>query len=355
MLNFAVGPVMSPDSVLAIGKLSAPYFRTAEFSSLMHENERMMLDLLHAPVESRCVFLTTSGTGAMESCVINLLNDQDKVIVINGGSFGQRFVDLCRLYGRHFTEVRCEFGRKIKKSQLIGLEDHTALLINMHETTSGLLYDMQMIAAFCKKNGIFLIVDAISSFMADALNMDSLGAAAVITGSQKAIAVQPGVSIVALTSEAVRRVKDNKERCMYLSLKRALLDGERGQTPFTPAVTILLQIHKRLSDIMEHGGVETEILRIHSMAETFRHGITDLPLEMIPEVPSNTLTALHPIAENARSIVDRLLQEYGIWVCPNGGDMANRVFRVGHIGDISIEDNQVLLDALHQMNKRGQI
>ena len=352
MINFAVGPVTSPDIVLEIGKQSTPYFRTAEFSSVMIDNERMMLQLLYAPEGSRCVFLTASGTGAMESCVMNILCRDDKVIIVNGGSFGQRFVDLCRMHEIRFTEVQCEFGHQIVSDQLDGLEDHTALLVNMHETSSGLLYDMPMIADYCKRNGILLIVDAISSFIADPLNMEALDAAAVITSSQKALAIQPGISAVALSPEALRRVDESNDTCMYLSLKHALKDGLRGQTPFTPAVTILLQIHARLKDITENGGVEGEQVKIRGIAEEFRNGISDLPLLTIPECPSNALTALHPISKNARVIVDVLYNDYGIWACPNGGDKENEVFRIGHIGNITHKDNKILIDALHHMQKQ---
>ncbi|WP_019679367.1 pyridoxal-phosphate-dependent aminotransferase family protein, partial [Ruminococcus flavefaciens] len=222
MLNFTVGPVMSSDEVIEVANHSTPYFRTPEFSQIMLENEKMILDMLHAPEKSRCVFLTTSGTGAMESCVMNILSDKDRVIVINGGSFGHRFVELCEVHGRNFTEVKCEFGRQLRKEQLEGLEDHTALLINMHETSSGVLYDMDLVSDFCKKNNIMLIVDAISAFIADELDMEEMGAAAVLTGSQKALAVQPGISLIALSPAALERVEENKEVCMYLSMKQAL-------------------------------------------------------------------------------------------------------------------------------------
>ena len=256
MLNFTVGPVMSSAEVRAIGGEQVPYFRTPEFSAVMLENERLMLEFLNAPSGSRCVFLTSSGTGAMESCIMNILNDGDKVIVINGGSFGQRFVDLCRLHERNYTEIKLEFGRRLRRERLYEYagKGYTALLVNMHETSSGVLYDMPMISQFCRENGILLIIDAISAFLADDLDMSSLGAAAVITGSQKALAVQPGVSVVALSPEALARVESNKEKCMYLSLKEALKNGERGQTPFTPAVATLLQINSRLRSIFERGG-----------------------------------------------------------------------------------------------------
>ncbi len=352
MLNFTVGPVMSDEDVLEVAHVSTPYFRTPEFSELMLENERMFLALLHAPADSRAVFLTASGTGAMESCVMNLLNDKDRVIVVNGGSFGRRFVDLCALHGRDYTEVRCDFGRALRREQLTGLEDRTALLINMNETSSGVLYDMDMVAGFCRENGIFLIVDAISAFLADELDMAALGAGAVLTGSQKALAVQPGVSLIALSPEAVRRAEENPEVCLYLSLRQALKNAERGQTPFTPAVTTLLQIHTRLSDITARGA-EAERARIAAVAAAFRAGIADLPLAMISEAPSNAVTSLHPLYVPASAIVRILKDEYGIWACPNGGALMDEVFRIGHIGHIRPEDLRSLLDALHDMNNRG--
>ena len=139
MLNFTVGPVMSDPEIIEVANKSTPYFRTPEFSKIMLDNEDLILKFMNAPEGSKVAFLTTPSTGSMESVVMNILNDKDKVIVINGGSFGQRFVDLCELHNRSFTEVKCEFDHQLKEEQLIGLEDHTALLINMHETSSGLL------------------------------------------------------------------------------------------------------------------------------------------------------------------------------------------------------------------------
>ena len=355
MLNFTVGPVMSAEDVIEVANHSTPYFRTPEFSTLMKENEALMLEFLHAPENSRCVFLTSSGTGAMESLVMNVLNDRDKALVVNGGSFGQRFVDLCALHRRSFTEIKLPFGSALKREQLtpfIGC-GYTALLINMHETSSGVLYNMPMIADFCKQNGILLLVDAISAFLADPLDMEALGAAAVITGSQKALAVQPGIAVVALAPAALARVEENPEVCMYLSLKEALVNGIRGQTPFTPAVTTLLQIHHRLTAIRNSGGAEAERRRIASVAAAFRAGIRDLPLECFSENPSNAVTALQPKKQNAKEIFQVLKDEYKIWICPNGGAWADSVFRVGHIGHITEADNQHLLDALHDLKARG--
>lgn len=355
MLNFTVGPVMSSADIIEVANHSTPYFRTPEFSKIMLENERLMLKFLHAPQGSRCVFLTASGTGAMESCVMNILNHDDKVIVINGGSFGQRFVELCGLHQRSAAQVKCEFGHPVKKEQLEALsgQGYTALLVNMDETSSGVLYHMPMIADFCKANDILLIVDAISAFIADELDMAQLGVAAVITGSQKALAAQPGISIVALSPEALARVAGNPESCMYLSMKEALKNMERGQTPFTPAVTILLQINKRLRAIDWDGGIEKERRKVLELTNYFRDRIKAYPFEFITDSMSNAVTALHPLNAGAADIVRILKEEYGIWACPNGGELADKIFRIGHIGHIQKEDYDTLFEAFDDMRRRN--
>ncbi|WP_283170294.1 pyridoxal-phosphate-dependent aminotransferase family protein [Curtanaerobium respiraculi] len=346
---------MSESQVLKVGSQSAPYFRTPEFSQTMLENERLMLRFLHAPKGSRCVFLTTSGTGAMESVVMNVLSADDKVLVVNGGSFGQRFVDLCALHGLEYLEIKVPFGHQIRAEQLGECtgQGFTALLVNMDETSSGTLYDMPLIAEFCQANGMLLVVDAISAFISDELDMTALSAAVVITGSQKALAVHPGIAVVALAPQAIEWVEKNPEKCLYLSLKQALSNGARGQTPFTPAVTTLLEINARLKSIEAAGGVEAEQAVIRGRARRFRTFIADYPFELVSESPSNTVTALHPLNVGARSINDTMKDEYGIWLCPNGGSLADEVFRVGHIGTISAQDTAALEAAFADMNKRG--
>lgn len=142
---------------------------------------------------------------------------------------------------------------------------------------------------------------------------------------------------------------------MYLSLREALKNGERGQTPWTPAVGILRQINIRLREIEGAGGVENEIKRIATIATDFRKRIKDMPFEIVSESLSNCVTPLHPTTTSAYDIFTILKDEYQIWVCPNGGELKDKVFRVGHIGALSIEDNIKLVDALQDMQKRGMI
>ncbi len=355
MINFTVGPVQSNEEVRRIGSENVPYFRTPEFSKIMLENEQLMLEFAKAKKGSRTVFMTCSGTGSMEASIINTLTKEDKVIVVNGGSFGHRFVELLEIHEIPFTEIKLEHGKALRKEHLKDLEGkgYTAFVVNVHETSTGVHYDMDLISDFCIRNGLFLIVDAISSFLADPFDMEKYHCDIMITGSQKALACPPGISIIVLSPKAVERVNNTDSKCMYLNLQSALVNQERGQTPFTPAVGTLLQIHARLLEIKNNGGVESEVSRIGGLAQYFREKIKELPFEIVSESFSNAVTPLHPLTASAYDIFTTLKDEYGIWVCPNAGDMKETIFRVGHIGDLTTKDYDKLLDSLKDMQRRG--
>lgn len=357
MINFTVGPVQSSDGVRKIGSEQVPYFRTPEFSKVMLDNERLMKKFANADKDARAVFITGSGTASMEAAVINTLTKNDKVLIVNGGSFGHRFVELCTIHEIPFTEIALEYGKTLTKEQLDAFDGkgYTGFLVNIHETSTGVHYDLDMISAFCKKNDLFFIVDAISSFLADPIDMCEAGIDVMITGSQKALACPPGISIILLSPKALERVENTDAKCMYLNLKSALSNAERGQTPFTPAVGILLQINARLREIEEAGGAESEIAKIAAIAEDFRTRIADLPFEISSESMSNAVTPIHPATASAYDIFTILKDEYGIWICPNGGELAEKIFRVGHIGALTKEDNDKLIEAFQDLKRRNII
>lgn len=357
MLNFTVGPVQSSNEVREIGKEQVPYFRTPEFSAVMKENETLIKKFFFAPEEARAVFITGSGTAAMEAAVMNLFDEKDKVLVVNGGSFGARFAELCKIHNIKYDEVKPEFGKSVSKAELQPFENsgYTGMLVNIHETSTGVLYDIELISEFCKRNKIRLVVDAISSFLADKINMKNLGISVIITGSQKALALPPGISVIVMDKDAIDKIEKTQVKSMYFNLKDCLKNGERGQTPFTPAVGILLQMNRRLKMINETG-VEKETKKIAALAQDFREKIMSLPFEITSKSLSNAVTPLsHTGGVSAYKIFEILKDEYNIFVCPNGGELADKIFRVGHIGELSTKDNDVLINALKDMKGRGII
>lgn len=357
MLNFTVGPVMSSNEICAIGGEQTPYFRTKEFSQIMLENERYILEYAKAPVNSKAIFLTCSSTGSMEAVVMNCFTQDDKVLVIDGGSFGHRFVQLCQIHDIPHTILKIKHGKGLSKEMLYDYDGkgYTGLLVNIDETSTGVLYDSMMIGEFCKKNNMFYVCDCVSSFLADPFNMAECGADIMITGSQKVLACPPGISIIVFGPRGLERVEKSSVKSMYFNLNDALKNQLRGQTPFTPAVGILLQINERLKEIERQGGADAEIFRIAAQAADFREKIKNLPFELVSENPANGVTSIHPISANAYEIFLKLKDEYGIWICPNGGDMKDKVFRVGHIGALTHEDNTILINAFKDLQKRGII
>ena len=357
MINFTVGPVQSSDAVRAIGAEQVPYFRTSEFSDVMFENERLIKKFAKASDDSKVVFLTSSGSGAMETAIMNTLTPTDKALVVNGGSFGHRFVELLELHHVPYTEIKLEHGKALKAEHLAPYEGqgYTAFLVNKHETSTGVHYDMNLISDFCKRNQLFLIVDCISTFLADPFDMNKLGADIMITGSQKALACPPGISVMVLSPKSIERINKTKSVCQYFDLRIALKNMERGQTPGTPAVGILRQINARLKEIDANGGVEGEIARIGALATYFRKKIKNLPFEIVSESLSNAVTPLHPITASAYDIFLKIKDEYGMWICPNGGDMKDTIFRVGHIGALTTKDYDKLIAAFKDLQTRGVI
>ena len=356
MLNFALGPVMSSELVLKVGSQQTPYFRTPEFSKINLENEQIMKELLHAGKDSRAIFLTGSGTSGMEATVMNVFNENDKVLIVNGGGFGQRFVDLCKLHNIECDDIKIDFGHCLTSEMLDKYDgkDYTAFMVNICETSSGVYYDINLISDFCKKNNLFLVVDAVSSFLADDLNMVKHGVDVVITGSQKALACPPGIAIIVLSNNAIKRVEENTCKSMYFDLKDMLINGIRGQTPYTPAITVILQLNARLNQIKDDGGIEVELKRVADLANDFREKIKEFPFEVKCPCLSNAVTTVHAKEKIDVNIVEILKNEYDIWVSTARDDLSSTMlFRVGHMGDLSTEDNDKLIDALRDMQKRG--
>lgn len=355
MLNFTLGPVMTWPNILEVGSEQVPYFRTSEFSNIIFENERLLQKFVNASEDSKTIFITGSGTASMEVAVMNLLLPNDKVLVINGGGFGQRFSELCLLHGLNYVELKLEPGCNVTPELLnkYANEGITALLVNVHETSTGVLYDMKIISDFCRNNNIFMIADAISAFLADPIDMQEMNMGAIIIASQKALACAPGISAIVLSRDALERIERSSVKVMYFDLKNAIKNAERGQTPFTPAVSVLLQINKRLNEIDMNGGAEVEIERVKNVATDFRKKINGLPFSFFAKSMSNATTALQTNNISAYDVFTILKDEYNIWVCPNGGDLAKSVFRVGHIGNITFEDNNKLIEAFMDMNRRN--
>ncbi|RJX36952.1 alanine--glyoxylate aminotransferase family protein [Paenibacillus pinisoli] len=355
MLNFSLGPVMMEQEIREIGSEQIPYFRTDEFSKLMLENEELLKKCIGATGTSRVIFLTGSGTAAMEATIMNLFHERDKLLIVNGGSFGARFKEICNIHGLHSEEIHLEYGEDLTERHLEKYDGQgfTGFLINVHETSTGVLYDMDIVKSFCERNQLLVVVDAISSFLADRYDMSEFNINATILSSQKAMALPPGISFVVLDEKSQERVLHNSVKSLYFNFKSYLNDGRRGQTPYTPAVSILLQLRKKLQ-LVDENGVSEVIANVSSIARDFRMKIKGLPLEIAASSLSNAVTPLKPTGKMAADEIFTYLKDnHDIYVCPNGGSLRRVLFRVGHIGAITESDNNELIKALLSMKEKS--
>ena len=349
---FTPGPVIIEAHILAIGAQQLPYNRTEQFSQFTHEilNGLSYIFQTSGPV----AILTGSGTAAMEAAVLNFLGTSDNVLIVNGGTFGQRWCNLCDIHRVPFKELTLNAGKDVDLEQLtqrLSSEKFTAILINAHETSTGQLYDIKSISQIARNFGLFIIVDAISTICADQFLMDEWCIDVTILSSQKALALAPGLSFVAMSTRALARLKEAKPKTLYLNLQGYLSNQERGQLPYTPAIGLLLQLHQRLLDIKADTLPEV-ILQHKKRADLFRYGISGCPFQILSDRQSNAMTALWCKDSNAIETVQILRDIYNIEVTPNGGNLAHHVFRVSHMGAQSDSDITELINGLKAVIKK---
>lgn len=340
---------MMREETLAVAGKQLPYFRTDEFSEIMFDIETRLKELMNSKEDSKAIVITGSGTSAMEAVVAGSLDETDRVLIINGGSFGQRFVTLCEIDQIPFAEIKLSFGEKLTQQHLDQVDgaSFTTLLVNLHETSTGQLYDIELLSAFVKQYGLSFIVDAISTFLADPYDMDRYGIDCTIVSSQKALALSPGIAMVVMKDAFYEtKVLPKPRKNMYLNIVDHVENMKRGQTPNTPAVGIILELQERLHELSE-GGREAMEERTASLATYFREKAVDHGMNIPNDVIlSNALTPLYFPDGNAYELYQFLKDRYGIYVTPSGGALKDHLLRVGHLGNLATWDYDTLLNCI---------
>jgi len=344
---FTPGPVTMSTRTLAIGASQLPYNRTEQFSQITFD---IIKDLKYIfGTQGEVVIFAASGTGAMEAVFFNFLDQSDKVLIVNGGTFGQRWVDLCIQHEIPFEQINLGPGQPISLEDLkstLSTQEYSTLLINAHETSTGMIYDIKAIGELTQKYGVFFVVDAISTICADIFMMDKWHVDVSLLSSQKALALPPGLSFLALNKKAKLRLENKICQSYYFDIKEFLTNQKRGQMPFTPVIGHFMMLHERLGEIRLQG-IDYFVSQHFKLAEYFRKGLKNLPFSFIPTTPSNALTAIScPKAIDAFNLVTTLANDFNCFVAPNGGNLKYRVFRVSHCGEQNETDIDFLISAL---------
>lgn len=349
MKYFSLGPVEMYQHTLDVAKMQIPYFRTPEFSEVMLESEKMLKKTMNAPEDSKVIFLTASGTAAMEATVFNCFDNNDKLLIINGGIFGKRFVDICEAYKLNYESIDLKFGEILTEECLSVYENKgfTALLVNIHETSTGQLYSKKMLSDFCKRNDMYFIVDAISSFMADEYDVEKYGIDATILSSQKGLALGPGMSFVVLSDRIYKnKVEKINPVSLYFNFKDYVVNLLRGQTPYTPAVRVALELNDMLKHILDEG-MDNRIRKVKNIVDDFRNKLINVEGVYLPNYPlSNASTPILFSNLNGDTVYNIMKNKYGVVLTPCGGELKGKMIRMAHIGNHTIEENDIVIDVL---------
>ena len=341
MLSYVFPGNIDPE-IAAIGSKPIPYMRTAEFSAINLESEQILLRLIHCNA-GKTIIYTGSGTGAMSAVAENYICTKKKAIAINGGSFGRRWLSICRYYGIPAVDFEVPFTKDIDYDALestIAKERPDVFLCQHHETSSGVLYDLEKISGICRKYDVPMVVDVISTFLAEELDMDRLGIDICITSSQKGLNIPPGLSIVFLSS----RLEGYKfaHKGYYWDFAENLDNLRRGQTPFSPATILYLQLHARLKQLEAQGGEALNIKAIRHRAEIFRAECAKFGWAMPAEHPSSAITAIQTADTDERKIFRGLIDNYKTFIMPGSRP---GFYRISHMGLSS--DNELAELAAH--------
>ena len=345
---FTPGPTPVPEEVALAMAAPIIHHRTKEFEQLFAQVNEGLKYLFQT--QNDVFTLACSGTGAMEAAVVNILCGGDKVLVIRGGKFGERWAEIASAYGANVEAIDVEWGHAVDvglvAEKLRAEPDIKAVFATQSETSTGVLNDIQALGEAVKDHEALLVVDAITGIGVHELLTDQWGLDVVVTGSQKGIMLPPGLAFVTLSQAAWRAVETSDLPKYYFDLAAARESMEKNQTPYTPAVSLIVGLNEALRMIRAEG-VEQIWERHARHAEATRNGVRALGLELFPQDPSNVLTvALAPEGLSAKSIIAGLFDRYGVKVAGGQGVLKDKAFRISHIGYVDDIDIVGVVSAL---------
>ena len=347
MRLFTPGPVMVPEKVLL--KMAEPIFhhRTPQYENLFAEvNAKLKKFFL---TEGDVFTLASSGSGAMEAAVVNILSRGDKAIAVRGGKFGERWYDICVAYGVETIPIDVEWGYAVTPEQIKNTLDNNpgvkAVFTTQSETSTGILTDLKAIGKVMKNYDAALVTDAVSGLGVHELRPDEWGVDVVVSGSQKTIMLPPGLGFISVSKDSWDRVERSDLPKYYWDLKKYKKSLVKNQNPFTPPVSLIVGLNETLDMILEEG-LENIWKKCALVAKAMRAGIKAIGLEIFPKDPSNVLTAiLLPSSVDGVALV-KALKKNGIF--PAGGQDAlkGKIIRIAHIGYLDEYDVLTALSGL---------
>jgi aspartate aminotransferase-like enzyme len=342
------GPTPVPENVLAAAAEPIIHHRTPEFSKIFMETTEGIKYVFGTKED--VFILTSSGTGAMETAVVNTLSPGDKVISINGGKFGERWGNICRAYGVNCKEVVLQWGADYTKEELAAEIQANpgvkAIFTTLSETSSGAVYDVQGYGEIVAKTEAILIVDGISGLGATPCPMDEWKVDIMVSGSQKSFMIPPGLAYIGFSPKAWKLVASSKLPKFYFDAVKAKKNLEKQTTPWTPAVSLIIQQKKSL-EIIKSMGLERLFAHHRVLGEATRAGVKALGLELLAARPGNILTAAKtPPGLDGSKLVKTMQGKYMAYIAGAQDPNKGKFFRIAHLGYMGGFDVITALSAL---------
>jgi aspartate aminotransferase-like enzyme len=345
---FTPGPVELPERVREVLGRQIIHHRTEEFRHAFLEVRELFKKLLDEPSES-FVFFASSGTGAMEATVLNFFREGEKVLVINGGKFGERWLKLAQHWGLKPIEYRVEWGKSADPERVRKLlkenPDCRGVLFQISETSTGVYHPALEIGRICREFDALCIADAITALGVYHIKPSEWGLDVLVGGSQKGFLLPPGLSTLWFSERAEKNLTD---RAFYFSIRKELSKQKEGQTAWTPAISLILALRESLHMLLEEGMERVE-KRHRAVSEGTIRAVEALGLRRFAENPALSVSAVS--SERSEELRKELLK-LGIRVAGGQDELKGKIFRISHMG-VDPKDGLMLLGMLEVVLKRS--
>jgi len=350
---FTPGPTQIPPEVVLAEASPMIHHRTSEFSDIF-ANVSENLKYIFQTNDGEVFTFASSGTGGMEACVVNSVSRGDKVIVISGGKFGERWAQICETYGVNVVKIEVENGKAVDldvlKDTIQKESDAKAVFATLSETSTGVVHDIEGISKVVKGNNLLLVVDGISGIGVQPFKMDDWGIDIAVTGSQKGFMLPPGLAFVCVAKSAWESIEKSDLPKYYWNFKKMQKALSNKTTAYTPAISLIMAAGKSI-EMIKNEGIENVWSRHARLANATREGAKALGLELFAGDDSgNVLTSIKiPDGVTFDAGIKKLRDETGVTIAGGQDELKGKMFRIGHMGYVNDFDIVLAMSAVEKI------
>lgn len=352
----APGPTPVPETVSLAMAAPMVHHRTPQFSKIFGEAAEDAKYLFQT--QNDVLILAATGTGGMEGCITNLFSPGDKLLVVNAGKFGERWGKLCEAYGMTPVWLNVEWGQAVDPKEVQAVLDQEpdirGVLVQASETSTAVAHPIEALSKITRqRDNLLLVVDGITGVGVFPLPMDEWGIDAMVTGSQKALQLPPGLTLVALSDKAWKFADQSTCPHFYFDYKKERKNLQNKTSAYTPAVSLVIGLQAVLKGVKEEG-LENVHQRHNRLARATRAGAQALGLGLIaPQAPADSLTGVFvPEGIDGAKLVKSLRDDFGVTLAGGQDQWKGKIIRIAHLGYVDTFDTVVAMAALEMALKK---